>query len=189
MVMASSRLLIRSGTVLTLDPQLGDLSPGEVLVEDGEIVAVGADLGVTDAEVIDARGLDRDAGLRRHPPAHVAGGDPQHRRRLDPRPLHDRDPQRAEPALPSRRTPTPATCSARSKRSTPASPRCSTGRTTWRPPSTPTRRCRRSSTPARGACSPTAAARRSGAIRRATCPTPTTPSASRRSTSPPTISW
>jgi 5-methylthioadenosine/S-adenosylhomocysteine deaminase len=52
--MASSRLLIRSGTVLTLDPQLGDLSPGEVLVDDGVIVAVGTDLGVTDAEVIDS---------------------------------------------------------------------------------------------------------------------------------------
>jgi 5-methylthioadenosine/S-adenosylhomocysteine deaminase len=55
MVMASSRLLIRAGTVLTLDPQLGDLSPGEVLVEDDAIVAVDADLGVTDAEVFDAR--------------------------------------------------------------------------------------------------------------------------------------
>ena len=45
--MASSRLLIRSGTVLTLDPQLGDLSPGEILVEDGKIAAVGTDLGAT----------------------------------------------------------------------------------------------------------------------------------------------
>ena len=51
--MASSRLLIRSGTVLTLDPQLGDLSPGEILVEDGKIAAVGTDLGATDVEMID----------------------------------------------------------------------------------------------------------------------------------------
>jgi 5-methylthioadenosine/S-adenosylhomocysteine deaminase len=52
--MASSRLLIRSGTVLTVDPQLGDLSPGEILVEDGKIAAVGDDLGATDVETIDA---------------------------------------------------------------------------------------------------------------------------------------
>jgi 5-methylthioadenosine/S-adenosylhomocysteine deaminase len=51
--MAISRLLIRSGTVLTLDPQLGDLSPGEILVEDGKIAAVGPDLGATDVEVMD----------------------------------------------------------------------------------------------------------------------------------------
>jgi 5-methylthioadenosine/S-adenosylhomocysteine deaminase len=52
--MASSRVLIRAGTVLTLDPQLGDLSPGEILVEDGKIAAVGNDLGATDVETIDA---------------------------------------------------------------------------------------------------------------------------------------
>jgi cytosine/adenosine deaminase-related metal-dependent hydrolase len=51
--MARSRLLIRAGTVLTIDPQLGDLSPGEILVEDGEVAAVGTDLGATDVELID----------------------------------------------------------------------------------------------------------------------------------------
>jgi 5-methylthioadenosine/S-adenosylhomocysteine deaminase len=50
----ADRLLIRAGTVLSMDADLGVLSPGEVLIEDGLIAAVGTDLGVTDAEVIDA---------------------------------------------------------------------------------------------------------------------------------------
>jgi cytosine/adenosine deaminase-related metal-dependent hydrolase len=48
------RTLITGGTVITVDPQLGDLARGEVLIEDQTIVAVGVDLGVTDAAVIDA---------------------------------------------------------------------------------------------------------------------------------------
>ena len=48
----AERLLIEAGTVLTMDPGLGVLEPGQILVEDGKIVDVGADLGVTDAERI-----------------------------------------------------------------------------------------------------------------------------------------
>jgi 5-methylthioadenosine/S-adenosylhomocysteine deaminase len=48
------RTLITGGTVVTLDPALGDLSVGEVLIEGRKIVAVGAKLGVVDAELIDA---------------------------------------------------------------------------------------------------------------------------------------
>jgi 5-methylthioadenosine/S-adenosylhomocysteine deaminase len=48
----AERLLIEAGTVLTMDPGLGVLEPGQILVEDGKIVDVGTDLGVTDAERI-----------------------------------------------------------------------------------------------------------------------------------------
>jgi 5-methylthioadenosine/S-adenosylhomocysteine deaminase len=48
------RTLIRGGTVITVDPQLGDLARGEVLIEDATIAAVGPDLRVEDAEVVDA---------------------------------------------------------------------------------------------------------------------------------------
>src|SRR5687767_5866560 len=54
--MSSNRTLITGGHVLTMDRTLGDFPGGEVLIEDGAIVAVGADLGVTDAEVVDATG-------------------------------------------------------------------------------------------------------------------------------------
>lgn len=54
--MASSRVLIREASVVTLDPALGDLPRADILVEDGEIAAIGPDLGVTDAETIDAAG-------------------------------------------------------------------------------------------------------------------------------------
>jgi 5-methylthioadenosine/S-adenosylhomocysteine deaminase len=48
------RTLIRGGTVVTVDPALGDIPGGEVLIDDGTIIAVGAGLGVSDAAVIDA---------------------------------------------------------------------------------------------------------------------------------------
>jgi 5-methylthioadenosine/S-adenosylhomocysteine deaminase len=51
----SNRILIRGGTVLTMDPHLGDLQPGDVLIEDDRIAAVDRNID-TDAEVIDATG-------------------------------------------------------------------------------------------------------------------------------------
>jgi cytosine/adenosine deaminase-related metal-dependent hydrolase len=50
-------LLIRGGTVLTMDSALGDLVGGDVLIEDGRVAAVGAGLSATGAEVIDASGM------------------------------------------------------------------------------------------------------------------------------------
>jgi 5-methylthioadenosine/S-adenosylhomocysteine deaminase len=51
-------LLIKGGHVVTVDPALGDLPGSDVLVRDGVIVAVGANLATSeaDAEVIDAEG-------------------------------------------------------------------------------------------------------------------------------------
>ena len=51
-------LLIKGGHVVTVDPDLGDLPVGDVLVADGLIAAVGPDLepSTTAAEVIDAAG-------------------------------------------------------------------------------------------------------------------------------------
>jgi 5-methylthioadenosine/S-adenosylhomocysteine deaminase len=48
------RTLIRGGYVLTLDPELGDVPGGDVLIENGKIEAIGPSLDVGDAEVIDA---------------------------------------------------------------------------------------------------------------------------------------
>ncbi len=53
-VTTSGRLLIKGGTVLTLDPELGDLDGGDVLIENDEIIQVGHGLSAADAEVIDA---------------------------------------------------------------------------------------------------------------------------------------
>jgi cytosine/adenosine deaminase-related metal-dependent hydrolase len=50
----AKRTLIKGGTVITVDPKLGDLPEADVLIEDGEIVAVAANLAVDDAETIDA---------------------------------------------------------------------------------------------------------------------------------------
>jgi 5-methylthioadenosine/S-adenosylhomocysteine deaminase len=51
-------LLIKSGRVVTVDPDLGDLPTGDVLVTDGVITTVGPDLtpATANAEVIDAAG-------------------------------------------------------------------------------------------------------------------------------------
>ncbi|WP_433578380.1 amidohydrolase family protein [Nocardia brasiliensis] len=48
------KTLLCGGTVVTMDPALGDLARGDVLIEDGVIRAVAAHLDVPDAEVIDA---------------------------------------------------------------------------------------------------------------------------------------
>ncbi|HEX6273552.1 MAG TPA: hypothetical protein VFZ53_10935, partial [Polyangiaceae bacterium] len=50
------RMLVKGGTVLTIDPDLGDFTKGDVLVEDGIIRAVGSQLSAHGAEVVDARG-------------------------------------------------------------------------------------------------------------------------------------
>src|SRR6266576_222007 len=52
--MASQRLLIRNGYVVSVDPEIGDLPRADVLVEGSTIAAVGPDLEVSDYEVIDA---------------------------------------------------------------------------------------------------------------------------------------
>src|SRR6201987_4983966 len=51
-------LLIKGGYVVTMDPDLGDLPAGDVLMADGVITAVGKDLrpATAEAEVIDAAG-------------------------------------------------------------------------------------------------------------------------------------
>jgi len=49
------RLLIRDATVITMDPSLGDLRPGSILVEDERVVTVAEQIHIVDAEVVDGR--------------------------------------------------------------------------------------------------------------------------------------
>jgi 5-methylthioadenosine/S-adenosylhomocysteine deaminase len=56
-VVPTDRRLIRGGTVLTVDPSIGDLAPGDVLIEGDLIVDVARRLEVADAELIDATGM------------------------------------------------------------------------------------------------------------------------------------
>jgi 5-methylthioadenosine/S-adenosylhomocysteine deaminase len=52
----SEKMLIRGGTVLSMDPAIGDLPRGDVLVEDDRIVAVQPEISA-DARVVDATGM------------------------------------------------------------------------------------------------------------------------------------
>jgi cytosine/adenosine deaminase-related metal-dependent hydrolase len=52
----AERRVLRGGTVLTMDPELGDLPKGDVLIEGDRIEAIGPDLDVGDAEAIDVAG-------------------------------------------------------------------------------------------------------------------------------------
>jgi cytosine/adenosine deaminase-related metal-dependent hydrolase len=52
----ANRILIRGGTVLTQDPDLGEMPGTDVLVEDDKIAEVGRNLSAEGAEVIDAEG-------------------------------------------------------------------------------------------------------------------------------------
>jgi cytosine/adenosine deaminase-related metal-dependent hydrolase len=56
-VAPTGRTLLRGGIVLSLDHQVGDHRPGDVLIEGDRIVAVGPGLSAADAEVIDATGM------------------------------------------------------------------------------------------------------------------------------------
>ncbi len=58
-----TRTLITGGHVLTMDRSLGDLPRGDVLVEDGKIVAVGTELDALGADVVDASGMIVMPGL------------------------------------------------------------------------------------------------------------------------------
>ncbi|HSJ51594.1 MAG TPA: hypothetical protein VLA90_09945, partial [Actinomycetota bacterium] len=56
-VVPTGRKLIKGGTVLSLDPNVGDFATGDVLIEGDRIVDVGPTLTAQDAEVIDAAGM------------------------------------------------------------------------------------------------------------------------------------
>ena len=56
-VVPSGRKLIKGGTVLSLDDDVGDLTPGDVLIEGDRILAVGPDLANGEVEVVDASGM------------------------------------------------------------------------------------------------------------------------------------
>jgi cytosine/adenosine deaminase-related metal-dependent hydrolase len=51
------RMLVRGGRLLTMDRRLGDLDPGDVLIEDGRIRDVAPRLEADDADTLDAEGM------------------------------------------------------------------------------------------------------------------------------------
>jgi cytosine/adenosine deaminase-related metal-dependent hydrolase len=57
------KLLIRSATVITMDPRQGDLRPGDVLIEGDRIVAVGERIHAPDAEIVDGSAFILIPGL------------------------------------------------------------------------------------------------------------------------------
>jgi cytosine/adenosine deaminase-related metal-dependent hydrolase/ribose/xylose/arabinose/galactoside ABC-type transport system permease subunit len=56
-VVPTGRKLIKGGIVLSLDPVVGDFANGDVLIDGDRIAAVGPNLAVNGAEVIDASGM------------------------------------------------------------------------------------------------------------------------------------
>ncbi len=52
----ANRVLLKGGHVVTMDPSLGDLSPGDVLIDGDSIARVAPNIDAGDAEVIDASG-------------------------------------------------------------------------------------------------------------------------------------
>ncbi|MDQ0785625.1 amidohydrolase family protein [Streptomyces sp. B3I8] len=53
----AARTLVRGGTVLTMDPVIGTLPRGDLLVEDGRVAAVAEHVDAPGAEIVDARGM------------------------------------------------------------------------------------------------------------------------------------
>ncbi|EGH71581.1 amidohydrolase family protein [Pseudomonas syringae] len=59
----NGHLLIRNGTVVTMDPKLGILRGADVLIRDGAIRAVGTGLQAPGAQILDATGMIVIPGL------------------------------------------------------------------------------------------------------------------------------
>lgn len=58
-----ARMVLRGGAVVTMDRAMGTLAAGDVLVDDGRIVAVAPDLGEIDADIVDTTGMIVAPGL------------------------------------------------------------------------------------------------------------------------------
>lgn len=56
-VAPTARILIKGGTVLTLDSKIGDFSIADILIDGDTIVEIGPELSASDAEVIDASAM------------------------------------------------------------------------------------------------------------------------------------
>jgi 5-methylthioadenosine/S-adenosylhomocysteine deaminase len=54
--LASKRKLISGAAILTMDPALGDLARGDILIDDGRIAAIAPSIDAVDAERIEASG-------------------------------------------------------------------------------------------------------------------------------------
>lgn len=55
--MGAERLLIRNGYIISMDPEIGDIPSGDVLLEDGKIAEVGRGLEASETEEVDATGM------------------------------------------------------------------------------------------------------------------------------------
>ena len=54
--MATNRRVVAGGCIISMDPAIGDLAKGDILIEDGRIVAIAPAIAADDAERIDATG-------------------------------------------------------------------------------------------------------------------------------------
>lgn len=55
-VVKGKKLLIKGGTIISMDPKVGDLTHGDILVEGTKIVKIGTSIDAPGAEIIDAKG-------------------------------------------------------------------------------------------------------------------------------------
>jgi 5-methylthioadenosine/S-adenosylhomocysteine deaminase len=53
---AGTLALIKGGSILSMDPQVGDFGAGDILIKGSRIVSVGQNIDATDAVIIDAKG-------------------------------------------------------------------------------------------------------------------------------------
>src|ERR1700688_2013492 len=57
------RLLLKGGTIISMDARVGDLAKGDVLIEGTKIAAVGANLNAAGAQITDASNMILIPGL------------------------------------------------------------------------------------------------------------------------------
>ncbi len=52
-----ARTLVRNATIISVDPKVGDLHRGDILIEGSKIAAIGPAIEAADAETIDATNM------------------------------------------------------------------------------------------------------------------------------------
>ena len=54
--MSKNKILIKNAAILSMDPDIGDIMDGDILINDGSIISIGKNIDACDAEHINASG-------------------------------------------------------------------------------------------------------------------------------------
>ena len=118
-----NRVLLKGGTIVSMDAKVGDLVKGDVLIEGSKISAIAPEINAADAQVIDAARHHHRAGPGRLPSAFLGRAAAPHQSEFaDACGLYERNASVLRQILPAAKITMSAITSPRWAASMPASP-------------------------------------------------------------------